>query len=67
MQFIVAIENISIFALSNDNCNKCQPLMAYIYTCMPKVLFLFQNGEGEIVRRISSIDLILYVKSKYNF
>lgn len=38
------------------------------YTSMPKVLFLFQNGEGEIVRRrISSIDLILYVKSKYNF
>lgn len=65
MQFIVAIENISIFALSNDNCNKCQPLMAY--TCMPKVLFLFQNGEGEIVRRISFIDLILYVKSKYDF
>lgn len=37
------------------------------YTSMSKVLFLFQNGEGEIVRRISSIDLILYVKSKYNF
>lgn len=37
------------------------------YTCMPKVLFLFQNGEGEIVRRISFIDLILYVKSKYDF